>query len=132
MSNWNTAIVEEFRTNEGKVGGHFEGRPLLILHTVGRKSGKERLNPLGYLEDGGRIFVFASKMGASSNPDWYHNVIANPDVTYEIGTETRTATAVELTGGERDAIYAKQAEVWPTFGEYQEMTDRRIPVVELR
>src|SRR2546430_7310242 len=88
VSNWNAKIVEEFRANEGRVGGPFEGRPLLLLHTKGAKSGEERVNPLAYMPDGDRYAVFASKGGAPTNPDWYHNLMVNPDVKVEVGTET--------------------------------------------
>lgn len=128
---WNEKIIDEFRANEGRVGGNFAGSPLLLLHTTGAKSGKERINPMMYLREDGRTFVFASKAGADTSPDWYHNLVANPEVTVEIGTETHAATAVPLTGAERDRIYARQSELYPRFGEYQAKTSRVIPVVEL-
>lgn len=131
MSDWNTKIIEEFRANDGQVGGPFEGAPVLLLHTTGARSGLERVNPMMYLDlDGGR-YVFASKAGADSHPDWYHNLVANPAVTVEVGSETYPATAVPVAGEDRDRIYAEQARRYPGFGEYQAKTRRVIPVVEL-
>jgi deazaflavin-dependent oxidoreductase (nitroreductase family) len=131
VNDWNSKIIEEFRSNEGQVGGQFKGAPLLLLTTRGRKSGVARTNPMMYLADGGRMMVFASKAGAPTHPDWYLNLLANPEVTVEVGTTTFTATATELTGAERDRIYAEQARRYPGFAEYQAKTDRVIPVVEL-
>ena len=131
MSDWNAQIIEEFRANGGKVGGQFEGAPLLLLHTTGARSGAERVNPMMYLSDGGRMFVFASKAGHDSHPDWYHNLVKTPEVTVEVGTETFAATAIPLTEEERAAVYAKQAALYPGFAEYQAKTSRVIPVVEL-
>ena len=130
-SDWNRKVVEEFRANEGRVGGPFEGAPVLLLHTTGRKTGTERVNPMMYLAQDGRTFVFASKGGAPDNPDWYRNLLANPQVTVELGTQTLRATAVPVTGPERDAIYAEQARRYPGFAGYEARTDRVIPVVEL-
>src|SRR5262249_29500297 len=107
-NDWNTKIIEEFRNNEGRVGGRFRGAQMVILHTTGAKTGKERENPLVYLPDGKRILVFASKGGAPTNPDWYHNLLANPDVKVEVGTETYSGVATPVTGDERDQIWAKQ------------------------
>jgi deazaflavin-dependent oxidoreductase (nitroreductase family) len=129
--NWNAAIIEEFRANQGRVGGPFAGRPMLILHTVGRKSGRERQNPLVYLRDGDRLLVFASKGGAPTHPDWYHNLKANGDVTVEVGTETVPMRANEVTGDERDTLFARQVEAMPQFGEYQKDNPRTIPVIAL-
>ena len=109
----------------------FEGAPLLLLHTLGAKSNAERVNPVMYLEEAGRLFVFASKAGADVNPDWYYNLLANPEVTVELDDETFAATAVVLHGEERDRVYATQAKERPQFAEYQEKTTRVIPVVEL-
>mgnify|MGYP000745053221 FL=1 len=128
---WNSEVITEFREHDGKVGGSFEGAPLLLLTTRGAKTGKTRVNPMMYLADGDRILVFASKGGAPTNPDWYYNLIANPDVTVEVGTETFQAKAMVVAGNERDAIYAKQAALYPQFGEYEEKTTRKIPVVAL-
>jgi deazaflavin-dependent oxidoreductase (nitroreductase family) len=131
MSDWNTGIIDEFRANEGRVGGMFEGAPLLILHTTGAKSGQPREMPLMYLDHSNRLFVFASKAGAHSHPDWYYNAKANPAVEIEIGADTVKKTAVELDAGERRTIYAEQASRYPQFGEYAAGTDRTIPVMEL-
>lgn len=127
----NRTVIDEFRANGGKAGGIFEGKPLVLLHHIGAKSGTERIAPLVYLPDNGRVYIFASKGGADTNPDWYHNLVANPDVTVEIGTETYAATARVLEGAERDEVYARQVEAEPQFGEYQAKTERVIPVVEL-
>ena len=129
---WNSQIIAEFRANEGRVGGPFEGAPIVLLTTTGAKTGKRRTSPMMYLRQDGRTFVFASKAGADTNPAWYHNLVANPEVTAEIGTETHEATATPVTGAERDRIYAEQAQRYPGFAGYQEKTSRVIPVVELR
>jgi deazaflavin-dependent oxidoreductase (nitroreductase family) len=129
MSEWNEKIIEEFRANEGRVGGPFEGAPLLLLTTVGARTGADRTNPLVYLRDGGRVLVFASNGGAPAHPAWYHNLLARPRVTVEIGTETYAATAHPLEGEERDTLFARQAELNPGFAEYQAGTTRVIPVV---
>ena len=131
MSDHNQGIVEEFRGNHGKVGGYFAGRTLLLLTHAGAKSGTVRTNPLAYQRDGDRIFIFGSKGGAPGHPDWYRNIVAHPEVTVEIGDDSFRARAVEVTGPERDEIYARQAADWPSFGEYQEGLARTIPVVEL-
>jgi deazaflavin-dependent oxidoreductase (nitroreductase family) len=127
----NRRVIDEFRATGGKAGGMFTGKPLVLVHHIGAKSGKERIAPLVPLLDDGRIFIFATKGGSDKNPDWYGNLVANPNVTVELGTETFPATARTLTGEERDDIYAKQSAVEPQFGEYQQMTTRVIPVVEL-
>lgn len=131
VNDWNAKIIEEFRANGGKVAGQFEGAPMLLLRTTGAKTGLERVNPMMYLEQEGRVFVFASKAGADTDPDWYRNLVANSEVTVELGTEIFPATAVSLTGGERERIYETQAALYPGFGEYQAKTTRVIPVVEL-
>ena len=132
MSDWNAGIIEEFRANEGRVGGNFEGAPLLLLHTTGAKSGQERVSPMMYQDlGGGPVAVFASKAGAPDNPDWFHNVVANPDVTAEIGTETRPFRARTATGDERERIWTKQKADYPGFADYETKTDREIPVVIL-
>jgi deazaflavin-dependent oxidoreductase (nitroreductase family) len=128
---WNRQTIEAFRANGGKVGGMWEGRPLLLLTTTGAKSGQRRTNPTMYLADGGRLLVFASKGGAPINPDWYHNLLAHPEVTVEVGGETYEATATVLTGEEHDRLYARQAELYPQFAEYQTKTTRKIPVIAL-
>ncbi len=131
MSGWNTKVIDEFRANHGKVGGAFEGKPLLLLTTTGAKSGATRVNPLMYRAEGDRFAIFASKGGAPSHPDWFHNVKANPKVTLEVGDETFEAVATEVTGHERDEIYARQAAEYPQFAEYQADNPRLIPVVVL-
>ena len=130
-NNWNRNIIEEFRANAGKVGGPFQGRRLLLLTTTGAKSGQKRINPLMYNTDGDRILIFGSKGGAQNHPAWYHNLVANSEVTVELGTETFKARATVLTGEERERLYQKQAEVVPQFATYQERTARTIPVVAL-
>lgn len=130
VNDWNSQVIAEFRANEGKVE-QFRHQPLLLLHTKGAKSGQERINPLAYLPDGDRLLIFASKAGMSTNPDWYHNLMAHPDVTVEVGTERFDATASLVEGEERDRLYAKQASVNPAFAEYQQKTTRKIPVVAL-
>ena len=128
---FNAGIIEEFRSNDGKVGGMFDGAPLLILHTTGARSGAERLAPLMYLDFEDRMFIFASKSGSDSHPDWYHNVNADAEVTVEVGADTYGRTAVELGPQERDRIFAEQASRFEMFAGYQAGTDRVIPVIEL-
>jgi len=128
---WNNAVIAEFRANDGRLGGPFEGAPVLLLHTTGAKSGADRVSPVMYLDHEGHLYVFASKAGADSHPDWYRNLTANPVVSVELGTETFEATASSLEDSERDRIYALQVERVPGFSEYQEKTTRVIPVVEL-
>lgn len=128
---FNQSTIAEFRANHGRVGGNFAGAPLLLLHTVGARSGQPRVNPMMYLADGDRYLVFASKAGSDRNPDWYWNLRANPDVTIEVGDETIAAHATELTGGERDEKYRIQAERYPGFVGYQQKTSRTIPVIAL-
>ena len=128
----NAQIIAEFRANGGRVGGRFENATLLLLHTTGARSGQKRVTPLVCLADGDRLLVFASKAGAPTHPDWYHNLVANPRVAVEVGEETYEATASTLEGEERDRIYAIQAGRNPLFGEYQQKAgDRTIPVVAL-
>jgi deazaflavin-dependent oxidoreductase (nitroreductase family) len=131
VNDFNRSIVDEFRANDGKVGGPFEGAPMLLLTTTGAKSGQARTVPVVYLPDGDRYIVFASKAGAPTHPDWYHNLVANPRVSVEVGSERFDADAVPLTGEEHDRLFAKQAERMPGFKEYQERTSRVIPVVAL-
>ena len=131
MKAFNQQLIEEFRANGGKVGGRFEGRPVVLVTATGAKSGRRLTIPLVYLQEGDRRFIFASKAGSPKNPDWYHNLVANPTVTVEIGNETYDARAVILSGEERDRLYAKQVEAMPTFGDYQAKTDRVIPVISL-
>ena len=113
------------------VGGYFKGAPLLLLHHTGARSGKARLNPMMYLKDGDRYLVFASKGGADTNPDWYHNIKAHPDVQIEVGDETLDVRAEEIIGTERNTLYEHQASIYPTFAQYQLMTKRTIPVIAL-
>ena len=128
---WNRKVIEEFHSNEGKVGGNFTGAPLLLLFTSGAKTGQRRINPLMYLPDNDRLVIFASKGGAPTNPDWFHNLVANPRVTVEVGAETFETEAVVVTGEERDRLYAKQAKLFPQFAQYARNTTRTIPVVAL-
>ena len=123
--------MDEFRANAGKVGGPFEGSPMLILHTTGARSGREHMNPLVYQSDGDRLVVFASKGGAPNHPDWYHNLAANPDVTIEVGTETLAKRARIATGDERERLWTRQKQLMPGFADYQAKTTRQIPVVIL-
>ncbi len=131
VEDWNRKIIEEFRANEGKVGGPFAGTPVLLLHTTGAKTGRERVNPMMNLDLDGHRYVFATKSGADTNPDWYWNLVAQPGVTVELGTDTYRAAAVPVTGDDRDRIYAEQARRYPGFAEYEQKTSRVIPVVEL-
>ena len=131
MNDFNTQVIAEFRANGGKVGGPFEGATIVLLTTTGAKSGLERVNPVVARSEGGDLFVFASKAGAPTDPDWFRNLVADPDITVELGTETFPARAVVVEGAERDRIYAAQAADFPNFAEYQEATDRVIPVVRL-
>jgi len=128
---WNAKVIEEFRANHGKVGGVFEGAPMVLLNHTGAKSGTVRTTPLMYLPDGDRIAIFASKGGAPSDPDWYRNVAANPVVTVEMGDESYEAKATVTTGEDRDQLYARQSAAYPQFAEYQANTERMIPVVVL-
>jgi deazaflavin-dependent oxidoreductase (nitroreductase family) len=131
VSDFNSGIIEEFRANGGKVGGPFEGAPLLLLTSTGARTGASRVHPVMYLDDGKRLYVFASKAGAPTNPDWYHNLVAHPQATVEVGEERFDVTASVLTGAERDEIYQRQAALYPGFAEYQAKTTRAIPVVAL-
>src|SRR6185437_3261950 len=128
---WDTQIIEEFRANGGHVGGNFEGAPMLLLHTTGAKSGQERIHPLMFLQVDGVCAVFASKGGAPTNPNWYYNLLAHPNATIEIGTETRAVTARVAEGDERDALWTTQKARYPGFAEYERRTTREIPVVIL-
>jgi len=131
MNDFNQKIIDEFRANDGVVGGPFTGAPMVLLTTTGAKSGLERTTPLVCLEDGETIYIFGSKAGADTHPAWYHNLLASPTATLERGTERFAVTASELSGPERDAIYARQAERMPQFAEYAAGTSRTIPVVAL-
>ena len=131
MNDRNLRVIEEFRTSDGKVGGGFSGASMLLLSTFGAKTAQLRTNPLVYLPDGDRWIIFASKGGAQANPDWFHNLVANPVVTVEIGTEAFEAYAEVIRGEERDSLYASQVELYPQFGEYERRTTRKIPVIAL-
>jgi deazaflavin-dependent oxidoreductase (nitroreductase family) len=131
MSDWNAPIIEEFRANGGRLGGNFEGAPMLLLHSTGARSGQERVNPMMYQEVGDDLAVFASKAGAPTNPDWFHNLVANPDATVELGTDTVAVRARVGEGDERDRIWEVQKERYPGFADYESKTDRVIPVVIL-
>ncbi len=133
MSDWNKQVIEEFRANDGKVGGHFANMKLLLLHTTGAKSGLARINPLACTTDGDRHVVIASKAGAPSNPDWYYNLVANPEVVVEVGTERFKAAATVAEEPERSRLYGKMADLYPIFAEYEAKTktERVIPVVVL-
>ena len=132
MADWNQKIIEEFLSNDGKVGGVFEGHPLLLLHHRGARTGTERVNPLAYQPlEGGAVAVFGSKGGAPAHPDWVHNLVANPRATVEVGTETYEVTARVAEGAERDAIWERQKKAMPGFAAYEQKTTRQIPVVIL-
>jgi len=131
MSDWNNKIIEEFRANDGVVGGRFTGHPLLLLHSTGAKSGKERINPVAAFEDGEKLYIVASKSGAPTNPAWYYNIVANPEVKVEYGTDTFRAQATIVEEPERTDLYAKAASEFAAFGEYIEKTKRVIPVIIL-
>ena len=133
-NDWNAQVVADFRANKGQVGGNFEGAPLVIMHHVGRKSGTEFLAPVMYQRaDDKTIYVFASAAGAPKNPDWYENMTTAGSATVEVGTETYAVTVTELTGDERDRVYAEQVSRFAGFGEYEEKTAglRTIPVLAL-
>src|SRR4029453_10692088 len=127
MKAFNKSIVDEFRGNGGKVGGPFEGAPLLLLPSTGPKSGQPRLAPLAYLTIDGKMIIIGSKAGADTNPDWVHNLRANPQAHIEVGTDTYDVVARELPAEERDATYPKVVALAPGFGEYQSKTTRIIP-----
>jgi len=131
VNDFNAAIIEEFRANDGIVGGPFAGTPILLLTTTGARSGLERVTPVAYRTEGDDLYVFASKAGAPTNPDWFHNLVAHPEITVELGGDTFRATAEPLEGEERDRVYAAHAAANPTFADYQAGTDRIIPVVHL-
>jgi len=131
LNDRNAKIIQEFRANSGKVGGPFAGRTLLLLHTVGAKSGKERINPVAYTTDGDRLVIIASKGGAPSNPGWYYNLLANPLVTVEVGTEQFQVRAAATAEPERTRLYQKMVESMPGFADYERKTTRVIPVITL-
>jgi deazaflavin-dependent oxidoreductase (nitroreductase family) len=135
-SNWNQQVITEFRANGGRVGGGFTGAPMVLVHHVGRKSGKEYVTPLVYLPkegDDGSIYIFASKAGAPAHPDWYHNLVEAGQTTVEVGTSTYPVTVTELSGAQRDRVFAEQVQRMPGFGDYATKAagSRTIPVLEL-
>lgn len=131
-NDWNATIIAEFRENEGKVGGPFEGAPMVLVHHIGAKSGTERVAPLMARLDGDQLYIFASKGGGPSHPDWYHNLKANPDVTIEFGADSDVPVHVrELEGDDRTAVWEAQKAAWPQFAEYEANTTRTIPVLAL-
>lgn len=131
VDDFNARNIEEFRANHGRLGGNFEGAPVLLLHSIGAKSGDERVSPMMYMADGDRYLVFASAAGADRNPAWYWNLTAHPDVSIEVGDRQLDVRAVELTGADRDEKYAEQARRYPGFAAYQRKTARIIPVFSL-
>jgi deazaflavin-dependent oxidoreductase (nitroreductase family) len=131
MNDWNQQIIAEFRANGGKVGGPFEGAPMVLVQHKGARTGTERTTPLMYLPDGDDIVIFASKAGAPDNPDWYHNLLANPETTAELGTETVAVRARVAEGDEREDLWTRQKLAYPQFQGYEDATDRVIPVVVL-
>jgi deazaflavin-dependent oxidoreductase (nitroreductase family) len=128
---FNRQVIEEFRANGGKVGGRHEGRPLLLLHTTGAKTGQSRINPVMYQAVGDDLAVFATHGGAPASPDWYHNLVAHPRTTVEVGSETFEVNARVAERDERDPIWTRQKEQYPIFAEYEQRTTRQIPVVIL-
>ena len=128
---YNRQVIEEFRANEGKVGGVWEHTPLLMLTTTGAKSGERRITPMAYMPDGNHLIVFASAGGAPTHPGWYHNLLANPEVTVEVGTETFAAIAAVTEGSERDRLWVKAVELYSSLAEHQAKTTRQIPVIAL-
>jgi deazaflavin-dependent oxidoreductase (nitroreductase family) len=132
MANFNQTIIDEFRANDGKVGGMFAGAPIVLITTKGAKSGETRVNPVvGLPQENGTIYIFASFAGAPTSPDWYHNLVAHPEVEVEFGRERYSATATPITGPARDEIFDRQKELMPQFAEYESKTTRTIPVVAL-
>ena len=131
LNDFNQKVITEFRANQGKVGGQYANRPLLLLTTTGAKSGKTYTNPLAYTKDGDRFVVIASFGGGPKNPAWYYNLVAHPEVTVEVGSERFQAKAKVATGEERQKLYDRQAEQMPAFAEYQKKTKRQIPVIVL-
>ena len=131
MNDFNAQIINEFRANDGAVGGNFEGAPLLLLHSTGAKSGEERVHPIVYQAVGDDYAVFASKAGAPSHPAWFHNLVANPSASIEVGADTVPVTATVLEGDARATVWERQKELMPGFADYEKATDRVIPVVLL-
>lgn len=132
VQDFNKKIIDEFRANQGRVGGQFNGMPLLLLTTKGAKSGLSRTNPLAYLHDGDRYVIIASFAGAPKNPPWYHNLVAHPNVRVEVGGQSFDARAEVVKEPERSALYQKVEAKMPVFSEYKRKTQRSIPVIALR
>ena len=131
LADFNQAIIDEFRANDGVVGGPFEGATLLLLHTTGAKSGQPRVSPLAYLTVDGKMIIIGSYAGAPKDPAWVHNLRAHPRARIEVGTDAYDVAVRELPAGERDATYPKVTEMAPAFAEYQAKTSRAIPLFEL-
>jgi len=136
-NDWNAKIIDQFRANQGRVGGPFEGATLTLLHHRGRTSGREYVTPVMYLQsadDSTVMYIFATKSGAPENPAWYHNLVDAGTAEVEVGVDTFPVSVSELTGPERERVYAEQARRYPHFGEYAQKTAgiRTIPVLELR
>jgi deazaflavin-dependent oxidoreductase (nitroreductase family) len=131
MADFNKQVIDEFRANDGRVGGPFEGASIVLLHHTGAKSGTDRVSPLVYLPDGDRYVIFASKNGAPENPGWYHNLKANPATQIEVGTDVLDVVASEASGDERERLFEAQVKAMPQFRDYQQKTTRQIPVVVL-
>lgn len=129
---WNDAIIEEFRVNDGKVGGPFAGAPMILIRHLGARSGTERVSPLVYLPDGDDMVIAATKGGAPTNPDWYHNLRVHPRITVEVGTETFPVEATEATGEDRDGLWRRLVEIRPGFASYETKTSRVFPMFRLR
>ena len=130
-ADFNAQVIEEFRANQGRVGGMFQNTTLLLVHHTGARSGQARVNPVAYLADGERYVIFASKAGAPTNPDWYHNLMAHPETKIEVGEDTLDVVATQAEGEERERLFQAQVERSPQFGEYQRKTERVIPVLIL-
>ena len=131
VNEFNRGVIDEFRTNEGQVGGLFQGAPMLLLTSTGAKTGRRHTTPVVYTTDGDRLVILASKGGSPTNPAWYHNLVANPEATVELGPDTFKVKAVVTTGEERSRLFEQQAAVMPNFAEYQQKTTRQIPVIAL-
>ncbi|HET9647231.1 MAG TPA: nitroreductase family deazaflavin-dependent oxidoreductase [Microlunatus sp.] len=130
-ADWNRSVIEEFRAHDGKVGGYFEGAPMVLIHHLGARSGVERVNPLVYLPDGEDMVIAATKGGAPTNPDWYHNLKAHPRITVEVGRETFRVDAIEVSGAERDELWARLKQLRPGFADYETKTTRIFPMFRL-
>lgn len=131
FNDWNQQVIKEFRENNGKVGGNFAGKDLILLHTIGAKSGEQRVNPVMYLPDDGRFVIVASKGGAPTNPDWYYNILAHPQFEVEVGSETFMVRASVAEEPQRTQLFRKMVAINPGFGDYEQKTTRTIPVIIL-